>query len=241
LKQFLTGEIQEFESSITHLGENTGIIKIKLQMMLPSNYVFNPPLKKSKIYDLICTENDDNLSLGAAIKDPRKSKLIIPKSPTITSDEKMSFENPCMKYSNNGGKIVDAPQLPPKKKVLTPSLSADTAGTSFSLGRESSEQAIGHTKCTSTESLSDRPPVPLPRSKKKEKLSHKLLDWLTEIDHVTYFNHFVNNGYDDVDYFASLTENDLKGIGIENKLHRTNILQHAAKLKSTSLKGLTKV
>lgn len=40
---------------------------------------------------------------------------------------------------------------------------------------------------------------------------------------MTYFNHFVNNGYDDVDYFASLTENDLKGIGIENKLHRTNV------------------
>ena len=48
---------------------------------------------------------------------------------------------------------------------------------------------------------------------------NKLRAWLQLIDYECYFDNFYCNGFEDIDYLASLTAKDLSDIGIRSSQH----------------------
>lgn len=48
---------------------------------------------------------------------------------------------------------------------------------------------------------------------------NKLREWLRSIDYECYFDNFYSNGFEDIDYLASLTVKDLSDIGIRSSQH----------------------
>ena len=54
-------------------------------------------------------------------------------------------------------------------------------------------------------------------------MAKQFYTWLKSIKYELYYDLLVDNGYDDLDYFCSITTTDLKEIGIVNEEHRNEV------------------
>ncbi len=58
--------------------------------------------------------------------------------------------------------------------------------------------------------------------------------WLRSLGLSRYENHFIDGGFDDIEFLNDLTKEDLEAIGITKIGHQRKILMAAKKLRGTS-------
>ncbi|XP_057300881.1 phosphatidylinositol 3,4,5-trisphosphate 5-phosphatase 2-like isoform X2 [Hydractinia symbiolongicarpus] len=282
MKMFLSGNPKVFEVMITHLGVETGVLKVEAQLIIPSTIEYTAS-QKSKVYDLIKVEEEDSrpntkkcgekkemylVNLPVKKEDIDQIDPVDKKVEPPTDNEErpisMGFDNPCVKYTKLDDSTDELPALPPKKKTLSLPNSLPDNSTMPPLLMKSGERnaseelkpLLSNTLPRSCPVEDLQPPsntgqiltseaelllpsssemfVPVPKPRTKKMVKQFVSDfskWLNNIGFEMYAEHLINNGFDDLDYFCSITEEDLKDVGILDEKHREKIVLEAKKLK----------